>query len=162
MTTYTSFVPSPAAPFSFLPTLDGQQYNATVTWNLFGQRWYLTVATLAGVPVFSLPLAGSPSAINLVSLSWADGFATAVTDVPHGFLLDATVDLAIAGCTPAAYNGAIQALVVDPQTIEWPLASDPGPAAQIGTVAFNIDLAGGYFDSTLVFRESTQQFEVSP
>lgn len=162
MTTFTQFAPTPQAPFSFMPTLDGQQYNAVVIWNLFGQRWYLNLYTLSNVLVLSIPLMPSPTPISILSLSWANGFVTAATNGPHGFILDATVDLTISGCAPDAYNGTVKALIVDPQTIEWPLASNPGTATQVGVASYDIDLVEGYFDSTLVFRDSTQNFEVSP
>lgn len=69
MTTLTQFTPAINENFSFLPTLDGQQYNVTVTWNLFGQRWIVNVYTLAGALVFQKPLRGSPADydINLLA-----------------------------------------------------------------------------------------------
>lgn len=89
MTTYTAFTPTASAPFQFQPTFDGAVYTVIVTWNLFGQRYYVNVYTLSGTLVYSLPMIGSP----------------------------------------------------------------PG---------YDISLNAGYFDSTLVFRASSQQFEVSP
>lgn len=32
-----------APPFSTVFTLDGNPYNAIATWNIAGQRWYLTL-----------------------------------------------------------------------------------------------------------------------
>lgn len=89
MTTYTPFAPNPSVAFSFNPVLDGVTYLATVTWNIFGARWYLNLFTLQGALVLSEALTASPQ------------------------------------------------------------KSD-------------IDLVEGYFDSSLVFRDHTQQFEVSP
>jgi len=90
MTTLTLFAPGNNQNFSFQPTLDGLQYSAVVTWNLFGQRWILNIYTLQGTLVLQKPLTGSP-------------------------------------------NG------------------------------YDINLVGGYFTtSTLVFRERTNNFEVSP
>lgn len=59
MTTYT-FTPSSTSLFSFQPTLDGKAYNIVVSWNLFGQRYYLNCYDLSGNLVFCLPLIGSP------------------------------------------------------------------------------------------------------
>lgn len=66
--TYLQFQPAPNQNFGFQPTLDGQQYTAIVTWNLFGQRWVLNIYTLQGVLVLQKPLTGSPLDydINLV------------------------------------------------------------------------------------------------
>jgi len=47
VTTFTDFVPNNVAPFSFQPTLDGQVYTVRVTWNVFGQRWYVNLYDLA-------------------------------------------------------------------------------------------------------------------
>jgi len=64
-TTYTAFTPSPYAPFSFKPTLDGQVYQATVSWSLFGRRWYLSVTTLSGQLIFMKALTASPPNVDI-------------------------------------------------------------------------------------------------
>lgn len=87
--TIIDFTPSSTQPFQFQPTLDGQVYNAIVTWGLFGRRFYLNIYTLGNVLVEALPLIGSP--------------------------LD-----------------------------------------------YDISLTAGYFDSTLVYRQANNQFEVNP
>ena len=88
MTTFP-FTPSSTQPFEFQPTLDGVQYTALVTWNIFGRRYYLNIYQLDGTRVLTTALIGSP-------------------------------------------NDA------------------------------DINLVGGYFESTLVFRAQSQQFEVAP
>lgn len=89
MTTFVNFAPTAVAPFQFQPTLDGVIYNAIVRWNVFGQRWYVTVYQQDGTPIVTLPNIGSP-------------------------------------------------------------------------LGYDISLVAGYFTSTLVFRQATQQFEISP
>jgi hypothetical protein len=90
LTAYYPFVPNPNSAFEFKPTLDGVVYSVTVTWNLFGQRWFFNIYTQSGVLILSAALIGSP---------------------PN----------------------------------------------------YDIDLVEFYFTtSTLIFRESTQQFEVNP
>jgi hypothetical protein len=68
MTTLTQFAPTINQNFSFQPTLDGQQYNVVVTWNLFGMRWVINVYTLQNVLILQKPLTGSPPDydINLI------------------------------------------------------------------------------------------------
>ncbi|MEJ0017540.1 MAG: hypothetical protein WDN25_13435 [Acetobacteraceae bacterium] len=83
------FAPTPAGPFQFAAVLDGQSYTVIVTWNVSGQRWYVSVYTGAGDRVLSIAMVGSPD--------------------DH-----------------------------------------------------DISLVAGYFISTLVFRQSSQTFEVSP
>lgn len=60
MTTY-QFQPSNSSPFQFQPTLDGNIYTCTVTWNLFGQRWYINCISQNGALVFSRAMVGSPA-----------------------------------------------------------------------------------------------------
>lgn len=69
MTTLTLFSPSPNIIFQFSPTLDNNTYNITVTWNLFGQRWYINIFNLSNTLILSTPLIGSPDNydINLVA-----------------------------------------------------------------------------------------------
>lgn len=83
------FTPSATQPFEFQPTLNGIQYTAFVTWNIFGRRYYLNIFQLDGTRVLTTALIGSP-------------------------------------------NDA------------------------------DINMVGGYFDSVLVFRASSQQFEITP
>jgi hypothetical protein len=68
MITYTPFTPTYVDNFQFQPTLDGEQYNLIVTWNLSRQDWYINLYTLGGTLVTSQPLIGSPPAedINLM------------------------------------------------------------------------------------------------
>lgn len=61
MTTIYPFLPFANAIFQFQPTLDNAVYNVTVTWNLFGERYYININTLQGDLVVSLPLIGSPN-----------------------------------------------------------------------------------------------------
>lgn len=58
-TTFIDFVPSSSAPFQFQATLDGSVYTVTVTWNVFGQRYYVNIFTLDGTRVLTIPLIGS-------------------------------------------------------------------------------------------------------
>ena len=86
---------------------------------------------------------------------------TAVTAEPHGYALGIVVPLVISGCTPAAYNGNVQANVVDAETLTWPLNANPGTATAVGMADWIINLVQGYFQtSTMVFRN--QQFETNP
>lgn len=162
MTTYTDFVPTRQVPFSFQPTLDGQVYTANITWSLFGVRYYLNLIAPDGTRVITTALVGSPSGIALQTLSWARGQAQAVAVGPHGYKVGRTVMLTVSGAVPDAYNGLVPAFITGPTTFQYPVAADPGPATVPGSAAYNINLVGGLFASTLVFRESSNQFEVSP
>jgi hypothetical protein len=70
-----AFAPSQAQPFTFQPVLDGAVYTVTAPWNLFGQRYYVTVRTLQGARVCTVPLIGSPNDYDINILG---GYFTAL------------------------------------------------------------------------------------
>jgi hypothetical protein len=162
VTTLFPFLPSSQAPFIFQPTLDGEVYNATVTWNLFGRRYYLNLAQLDGTLVVCRSVVGSPNGVDISSLSWAGGRVTAVSAAPHGYKIGAIVQLTISGCLPDVFNGLQDSFVTGSTTFSYPLDSDPGGFTQLGVAAYDVSLTSGYFVSTMVFREAAQTFEVSP
>lgn len=61
MTTFVTFAPSSIAPFQFNPILDNVAYVAICPWNVYGQRYYLTIYTNSGQLVLSIPIVGSPN-----------------------------------------------------------------------------------------------------
>lgn len=163
MTTITPFVQAPNAPFQFQPTLDGQVYTAVVTWLLFGRRYYINLFAQNGQRVFTLPLIGSPVGKPIQSLTWAAGWVTAVTSEPHGYEVLNTIALTVKGCSPDEYNGRKRVLVTKANEFSYLVNADPGPVSSLGIVSYDVNLAGGYFnESSLVFRDSLQQFEVDP
>jgi len=58
--TVVNFTPNPFSNFQFQATLDGTSYTVILTWNIYGQRYYINVYTLNNRRVFSMPLIGSP------------------------------------------------------------------------------------------------------
>lgn len=67
MTTLTQFTPSETAvpPFQFEITLDGTSYTVTTTWSLFRESWYLSLYTLDGVLVSTVPVVASPNGYDI-------------------------------------------------------------------------------------------------
>lgn len=55
------FRPSGNVPFQFQATLDNINYSVVITWNLFGERYFINIYTLNGTLVYSGPLIASPS-----------------------------------------------------------------------------------------------------
>lgn len=162
MALYT-FIPSSNSAFTFQPTLDGNTYQVTVTWSLFGQRYYVNCYTLSGQLVFSLPLISSVAGQPIQGASWAPNMVTLQTASPHGFRLGVPINLTVVGMSPTGYNGAYQMTPVDPVTLTYPLDIDPGAASTYGLLEYIINLAAGYFTtSTLVYRSGDSQFEVLP
>ena len=70
-----AFAPSNSSPFTFQPPLDGRQYTAVVTWNVFGERYYVNLYTLQGVRVFTVAMVGSP---NDYDINLAGGYFASV------------------------------------------------------------------------------------
>jgi hypothetical protein len=60
VTTYVHLAPPPGRGFTFQATFDDTAYTLNVTWNVFGQRWFITCLTANNVPIFHLPVVGSP------------------------------------------------------------------------------------------------------
>ena len=63
--TYIPFNPSNTTAFSFQAILDKVAYNITVTWNVFGQRYYINIYTMQGALVVCCPLIGSPPGYDI-------------------------------------------------------------------------------------------------
>ncbi len=157
------FTPSIRTAPNFVPTLDGQQYNCTVTWNLQGQRYYLNVFTLTGVRLLTIAIVASPPGMAVQSATYVEDVntATMTTTVPHGVTIGATVRRTVTGCLPADYDGTYLMLATSPTTLTYALTTVPaGPATTTGSVSALANLVAGYFASTLVFRAN--RFEVSP
>jgi hypothetical protein len=71
--TIVPFTPVTNANFQFFPELDGVTYTATITWNAFGLRYYITLTTNQNVTIFTQPLIGSPDNYNI---NLAEGYFT--------------------------------------------------------------------------------------
>ena len=135
MTTFTNFVPGNQVPFSFQPTLDGQVCTVTVTWNLFGVRYYLNLYAPDG------HARGLDRDGRLARRRRDRGARVGErlrrsrsTPAPHGYKVGRTiVVLTVSGARPDAYNGTVEMPGDDgPTTLTFPLAADPGAATVFG------------------------------
>jgi hypothetical protein len=162
MTSYYPLVPSSVSAPTFAPTFDGAQYTVTVTWNLFGQRYYVNCYDGSGDRIFTVPVIPSADALALASLVWdaASLRVFAATQEPHNLAVGTVVQLTLAGATPDSYNGAHTCSITSPTEFFYPMSTDPGQIVTLGSVVYIISMTAGYFNSTLVFRDG--QFEVSP
>ena len=156
MTTYVDFVPSTVTAFQFQATFDGSQYTVVVTWNEFGERYFINVYDLGGNLIVCRGLVGSNTLLQ-ASFSWLSGTVTAVASGPHNVPIGSVANIT-ASDTGLGYDGPYQALAIGVATFTYLLAVNPGQPVN-GNIGQDVDLLGGYFDSTLVFRTATQQFE---
>jgi hypothetical protein len=169
------FQPSATAnpPFQFQATLDGAQYTVSVTWNLFGNRWYVTIRDVSGNLILMRPMVGSGAKIQAV-LTWANGTATAALASAHNIPVGSVANVEVTD-TGLTYDGFWRALATDALTLTFQLPTDPTQYGVTGNVSQDVNLIGGqpssydsngnpatFFSSTLIYRSSSQQFEVSP
>ncbi|KDR41539.1 hypothetical protein BG61_16715 [Caballeronia glathei] len=52
-------------PFSTQLTLDGGSFVGNVTWNIAGQRWYLSILDSSGTMFWSGAMVGSPLGFDI-------------------------------------------------------------------------------------------------
>jgi hypothetical protein len=168
VTTTFNFQPSVVQPFQFSPVLDGQTYTAIITWNLFRgpnnatQGYFLNLYSLDGTLIVCRALVGSDVGLTVQSLAWANGIVTVTTSEPHGYKIGKTLSLTLNGATPTGFNGLQSMLVTGPNTLTFPLSTNPGVPTAFGAVSFDVSMTSGYFSSTLVYRTANSQFEVNP
>jgi hypothetical protein len=157
-TTFVAFTPTSIAPFTFQPTINGVQYNVSVPYNEFGQRYYVNVTDLSGNPIiFTALVSGGPSL--LASLSWASGVATATTTINHNVPLGWPVNMRLSQSN-SGFDGTYQALSTSPVTLTYPLPVNPNKSMPVtGTVNFDINLLSGLGIGSLWYQDSTGQFE---
>lgn len=67
MTTFVAFNPSTTGiPWVGQFTLDGTAYKAQASWNIAGQRWYISLTDGSGNVVWYGPLIGSPMGFDIL------------------------------------------------------------------------------------------------
>ena len=164
--TVVNFVPSTTGPFQFQATLDGTPYNVTVTQNVYGQRYYVNVYDLAGNLVISRGMNSSTPKFG-GTFTWADGIAYVTLTSAHWIPVGAVANLT-ASDTDTGFDGQYQMLATGTNSLSYALSGNPGGSVS-GNVAQNINFLAGllnangqYFASTLVYRDNTKQFEISP
>lgn len=163
MTTYFPFVASNKAPPSFQTTLDGAAYTCYVVWNLFAQRYYLNCYDSNNNLIFTVALVQTSASLPIQTVTWSvtTNSVTVTMVNPHNYPIASTVELAIQGCNPTAYNGTYKCLITGPSTFTYSLSTNPGTMASAGSVSYLINLCQGYFfTNTIIYRNS--QFEVGP
>ena len=178
-TQYVNFTPNATSVFQFQGVFDGNTCSITVLWGLFGQRWYVQLKDISGSLVFYLPMIGSSTSIATSSIVWnsTTRLVTITTTVPHLIKVGSITKLTLYGAQPVTFNGIFYMVATSPTTLTYKLSVDPGISIEIinnpvsddvtlsitqGFISYDINIVGGYFTNTsLVFRQQTQQFEIS-
>lgn len=161
MTSYP-FQPNASQNFVFNPVLDGVTYVATITWNVFGQRWYLNLVDVSGNLILCTAVASSADPLPLAALSWNEGLVTAQTVQPHNIPVGAQANLLLQGDTPSGFDGLYLVTATGPTSFTYELATDPGSPVQLGSCGGVVDLAAGLFDSLLLYFDASASFVTVP
>ena len=155
--TLVNFTPSNAAAFTFQPTLDGVQYNASVLWNIFGERYYLLLTDLSGNLIINTAVVSSGPQIP-AAFTWSMNLATVVCSAPHN-VPPAWIAAISVDTDGTGFDGDFQALAINATSFTYALNADPQePVPITGSVNFDLNLVAALDIGTLIFREATQQF----
>lgn len=95
-------------------------------------------------------------ALANTSLTWSGSVVTVTTAAPHGFTTSDTIQMTIAGVTPAAYNGNFLATITGASTFTYPLVSNPGSETVPGTYSAE-DVSELLAMGTTFFAQGSQQ-----
>ena len=174
MTTIIPFVPSKITPPSFRITLDANEYQVIITWNVSAQRYYINLYDVGGNWIITTPIITTPPARKASSAVY-DRFQKAVIvqlvptsqwPVPlndGGFVIKpgTIVDYTLENFQPDVYNGFHRSIQISPTMFSYsqPTAIDVPPLV-LGYVSRILNMVGGMFDSTFIYRNGS--FEVSP
>ncbi len=164
MTTYTPFRPSNITAPRVTVVLDYQDTTLVVTWNVAAQRYYVNMYTLDGVWVVTTPLVETSRSMLVKSLLYDAprnrmvGRLVAFMWRPAGQIVDYTLE----NFSPSTLNGPRQCLRLSANEgdFAYPINQDPGQVTALGSVGRYHNMAAGYFNSTLIYRDG--QFETSP
>lgn len=168
MSTLVNFQPSTTAAFSFGLTLNSASYIATITWNQFGERYYLNLADPSGALVLCRPVTASGPQIS-AAFTWANGSAIAQAAGNHNVPIGSLAKVRIYG-TGAAFDGTYQVFAAGSQVLTYPLIVAPSePAPLSGTISFDLNLVDGAVltdgvtpvGGWLLFHYESLQFEYS-
>lgn len=157
--TVIAFTPSTVAAFSFQPVLNSVQYNCTVTWGLFGQRYYINLTDLSGNLILARAMTSSGPRLE-ASLTWAGSTATATTSSNHNVPVGWVVKFRVYD-TDTGFDGTFTGLSTGPNTLTYALPVNPQqPIPLTGTVSFDLNLVDGYLPGALLlYHYETQQIE---
>jgi hypothetical protein len=154
---FVQFVPSTSQVFTFQPTLNGVQYNAAITWNVAGQRYYLNLYDSANNLIICRSVDSSGPRF-MASFSWAQGFAVATTALPHNVPVGSCANMR-ASETQSPYDGDWQVISTSALTLSYTLPNPNLSTIETGTIMQPLNLVEQLGIGWLLFHYDTQQFE---
>lgn len=160
MSTTVPFTPSTTSVFGFQPVIDGVQYNATVTWNLYAQRYYLNLFDTGGNLILCTAIVGSGPRLG-ATLTWANvggGVATATTASPHNIPIGQVANVRISQ-TNTVFDGNWQVLSTGPTTVTYALPNPNENQPLAGQLSFPVNLVQVLGIGWLLYWYDDQMFE---
>lgn len=161
MSTLVPFTPSTSAPFTFQPIIAGTQYNATITWNAFAERYYLNLTDTSGNLVLCTAIVSSGPRLG-ATLTWEDtgfgGVATATTASPHNIPVGQLANVRISQ-TDTAYDGNWQVLATGASTVTYALVNPNETQPLAGQLSFDVNLVAPLESGWLLYHYDLQAFE---
>ena len=187
MTTIVQFNPQPTSVFRFSPVLDGITYSATVTWNVYGQRYYLNIYTVDGTLKLSIPLIGSPDSGFVESVQETVTTVVFVANTINGAfraypITAVNVDQLIINMSLSGTGVQSQSLLSSTGTdgngfyMQFTKSFTQSVTGNELTLTFvqrtslwipsvdgnmgDINLTNGYFDTPIIYRATSKNFEI--
>jgi len=156
MATLIPFNPSNLFPFQFQPVLDGETYSATVLYNNYSQRYFLSISTFSNVLQLYTPLTASPDVVLQGAICTANSDQIVLTN-RNGNIYPGQL---ITGSTIAA-NTYVKTLYGSLVVMNQNAISSTA-SGQATTLAFtySINLTKGYFTTPIVYRASSGNIEI--
>lgn len=155
---FVQFVPSNTQVFQFSPTLNGVVYQASVTYNLAGGRYYINIYDTAGDHILTRAVSSSGPRYQ-AAFTWANGFATATTTQPHNIPVGDSANLRFSE-TGTGFDGNYQALATTGVTLLYTIPNPEQTTSPTGTVMQPLNLVGGVVvGAWLLFHYDSLQFE---
>jgi hypothetical protein len=155
---FVDFTPSTVGPFTFQPVIGGVTYNATITWNLFGQRFYLNLYDQGGNLILCTALVASGPRIPATFVWNSPQTATATTLTPHNVPLGQIAQVRMSE-TDSGFDGSVQALGTGPNTLDYTIANPNVAQPAVGIVDFALNLVASLQIGWLLYHWELQQFE---
>lgn len=162
-TTFVTFAPNTRAPFQFSPNLDGAQFQATCTWNVSGQRYYIELIDASNNPALTCAIVESGPVLQ-GTFAWAASVAALTTSTPHNVPIGQLVQARVYG-TGSGFDGNFTMLAISANTLTYTLPDDPETGPVEGTLSFDINMASGIIvggvqlDALLVYHAESAAFE---
>jgi hypothetical protein len=156
--TFVTFVPSTISVFSFQATLNNALYQISTPYNIFGQRYYLSVQDLSGNQILYRALVSCGPTFQ-ATYTWAGGFATATCTANHNVPIGNSIN-ANTSQTGTGYDGTYTMFATSATNLSYQIPNPQQTNTVNGNINFGWNLIEGYIpNSYLLFYYNTQQFE---